>query len=151
MSVPNNSSQPDTMIGDDLSSVRRSAYRLCRPLSRGLIQEWEDMEALWKHAFALLKTVPSECAVLLTEPLLNPIPHRRRMLEILFEKFQVPAVYVGLQGVLSLYFCLQAVLPLERPLVSSWTQEKASAKCSPSTKATHSPTPAIEWNWLAEM
>jgi actin-related protein len=126
--MPNNSNQPDILIGEELSSARRNAYRLCRPLSRGLIQEWDDMEALWKHAFALLKTTPSECAVLLTEPLLNPLPHRRRMLEVFFEKFQVPAVYVGLQGVLSLYFFLHSVLRLESPPVSSWTQEKASVR-----------------------
>jgi len=34
---------------------------------------------------------------------MNPTKHRRKMLEIFFEKFQVPAVYVAVQGVLSLY------------------------------------------------
>ena len=34
---------------------------------------------------------------------MNPTKHKKKMLEIFFEKFQVPAVFVAVQGVLSLY------------------------------------------------
>lgn len=34
---------------------------------------------------------------------MNPIKNRKKMFEIFFEKFQVPAVFVAIQGVLSLF------------------------------------------------
>jgi actin-related protein len=34
---------------------------------------------------------------------MNPTKHRKKMFEIFFEKFQVPAVFVAIQGVLPLF------------------------------------------------
>jgi centractin len=39
---------------------------------------------------------------LLTEAIANPSKHKKKMLEIFFEKVQVPAAYVATQGILSL-------------------------------------------------
>lgn len=72
------------------------------PMSHGVVDHWDDMELLWKHAFSTLKVSPSEYPVLLTEANMNPTKHRKKMFEIFFEKFQVPAVFVAVQGVLSL-------------------------------------------------
>lgn len=72
------------------------------PIKHGVIEHWDDMELLWKHAYSLLKISTNECPVLLTEANMNPIKNRKKMLEIFFEKFQAPAVFVAVQGVLSL-------------------------------------------------
>ena len=100
--IPNPSNQEKTYIGEELSSSKRGPYKLKYPLSHGVIDHWDDMELLWKHAFSLLKIAPNECPVLLTEANMNPTKHKKKMVEIFFEKFQVPAVYVAVQGVLSL-------------------------------------------------
>lgn len=100
--IPNTTNQLETYIGEELTSNKRGLYKLKHPLSHGVIEHWDDMELLWKHAFSLLKIAPNECPVLLTEANMNPTKHKRKMLEIFFEKFQVPAVYVAVQGVLSL-------------------------------------------------
>lgn len=46
---------------------------------------------------------PEDHPVLLTEAAMNPLENRRRMVEIMFECFNVPFTYVAMQAVLSLY------------------------------------------------
>jgi actin len=41
--------------------------------------------------------------VLLTEAPFNPKKNREKMQEIMFENFDVPAIYIAIQAVLSLY------------------------------------------------
>uniref|UniRef100_A0A183BKH5 Actin n=1 Tax=Globodera pallida TaxID=36090 RepID=A0A183BKH5_GLOPA len=49
------------------------------------------------------KVKPTEYAVLLTEVALNPKENREKMVEVMFEKFGIPATYVAIQAVLALY------------------------------------------------
>jgi actin-related protein len=50
-----------------------------------------------------LQTFSEEHPVLLTEAPLNPRRNREKAAEIFFETFNVPALFVSLQAVLSLY------------------------------------------------
>jgi centractin len=62
------------------------------------------MESIWHYVYENeLKTLPEEHPVLLTEPPLNPRANRDMAAQLMFEAFNVPALYMSIQAVLSLY------------------------------------------------
>jgi actin-related protein len=73
-------------------------------MSHGVVEDWEDMETVWKSVYSELKIHnPQEHNVLITESALNPYSNRAKISEIFFESFGVPAIYFENQAVLSLY------------------------------------------------
>ncbi|XP_043848253.1 actin, clone 302-like [Dromiciops gliroides] len=83
---------------------RRSILTLRYPMQHGIVTSWDDMEKIWKHLYKHgLRESPEKRPVLLTEAPLNPPENRAKMAEIFFETFQVPALYVALQGLMALY------------------------------------------------
>jgi centractin len=67
--------------------------KLTYPIEHGVIVNWDDMEALWRHVYDELKASSKEHPVLLTEPPLNPYENRIKTADIFFEKFGAPKIF----------------------------------------------------------
>lgn len=91
------------VVGDE-TYPNRFYLSLTRPMEHGIVTHWNDMEKLWDYTFhEVLRVQPKEQPVLLTEVSLNSKVEKERMVEIMFEKFEVPAMNVANTTVLSLF------------------------------------------------
>ncbi|KAL2152590.1 hypothetical protein VTH82DRAFT_5774 [Thermothelomyces myriococcoides] len=91
-------------IGEKAATELRGLLKINYPLEHGIVTNWDDMEKIWQYVYEEgLNTDSEEHPVLLTEPPLNPRSNRDTAAEILFETFNVPAIYTSIQAVLSLY------------------------------------------------
>lgn len=90
-------------VGDEALSKRR-LLNITRVMDKRIVTNWDDMQKMWRHTFYNeLRSLSEEQPVLLTEPTLNPKINREKMVEIMFEAFDVPALYVANQAVLALH------------------------------------------------
>jgi len=104
----------DFFVGND-AQEHSTTYQLNYPIKHGLIENWDNMERLWQRCmFKYLRCEPEEHLVLLTEPPLNPPENREYTAEIMFETFNVPALYIAVQAVLA--------------LAASWTSRQVSER-----------------------
>lgn len=95
--------QKDYYIGDE-AQRKRGVLQIEYPMKDGIVQNWNDMECIWRHTLLNeLRIEPTAHELLLTEAPMNPKRNREKMVEIMFEGFKVPSTYVAIQAVLSLY------------------------------------------------
>ncbi|XP_043256983.1 actin-related protein 2 isoform X3 [Colletes gigas] len=94
----------DLMVGDEASKFR-SMLEISYPMQNGIVRNWEDMCHVWDYTFGKEKMNinPKECKILLTEPPMNPITNREKMIEVMFEKYGFAGTYIAIQAVLTLY------------------------------------------------
>ncbi|MFX0066526.1 MAG: actin, cytoplasmic 2 [Candidatus Hermodarchaeota archaeon] len=94
---------PDYYVGEEAKNLQ-GVLKIIYPIEHGVISDWGAMEKIWYYTFHNdLRINPSEHPVLLTEAPLNPIRNKEKMQEILFETFNIPALYISNQSVLALY------------------------------------------------
>ena len=88
----------DSVVG---SQRYTPSTTLLSPLKDSLIYDFESLESLWDAAYARSRTVSSEHPLLFTEPGWNPKESREKLIELAFEKYQVPGFFLGRTPVLS--------------------------------------------------
>ncbi|XP_071391097.1 actin CyI, cytoplasmic [Centroberyx affinis] len=100
--IMNGSLERESYIGHEAQHMR-GVLALKHPMKNGIIRNWDEMEKIWHHTFQQLSVDPEDHPVLLTEAAMNPLENRSRMVEVMFECFNVPFAYVAMQAVLALY------------------------------------------------
>jgi actin-related protein 2 len=75
----------DLMVGDEASELR-SMLEVSYPMENGIVRNWDDMISLYDYTFgsSKLNINPPNCKLLLTEPPMNPIKNRERMIEVFY-------------------------------------------------------------------
>ena len=87
-----------------LSKRDQDGIKMIYPMEEGRVVNWDDIEKIWHHTFYNeLKIAPEEHRILFTERALNPKANRERMCQIMMETFNVPAYYVSVSAVLTIY------------------------------------------------
>jgi len=91
-------------IGDEAMKMK-GVLNINYPIAAGIVESWEDMEKVWHHTFFNeLRVQPNELkGVLLTEAPRCPKANREKMVQVMFETFEVQNIYVAIQAVMSLY------------------------------------------------
>lgn len=85
-------------------AMARNDVRLSWPVSFGWIRDIDDMERVWHHSFYNeLRVVPEEQPILLTETASPTKQSREQTAEIMFEKFNVPSLYISIGPALAMY------------------------------------------------
>ena len=90
-------------VGSDAEAIK-GVLNINNPIENGVVNNWEDIEILWKYIFTNeLKVDPVDYNVLLTETPMNPKENREKTTQIMFESFSVRGFYTAIEPVLSLY------------------------------------------------
>lgn len=96
------------IFGDEVFDHKRVASRLY-PIQNGIIQDWKITEEILDFGFEKLlendydKQSNNNSRVLLTEPTLNPIENKKRVIEYMFEEMKFGALNFSNQALLVLY------------------------------------------------
>ncbi|CAK9185667.1 unnamed protein product [Ilex paraguariensis] len=89
-------------VGSQALGYRRNHMEVLSPMKDGIVVDWDIAENIWDHAFReCLLVDPKEHPMLLAEPSSNTQQQREKAAEIMFEKYQVPALFLAKNAVLT--------------------------------------------------
>ncbi|TFF98553.1 MAG: actin, cytoplasmic 2 [Promethearchaeota archaeon] len=93
----------DYYVGLETSQME-SVLNFEYPIKNGIIKDWNGMKKIWKYIFyELLRIDPELHPIFLSEPSILPMNYREKIVEIMFEQFNVPAIYFYRQSIASLF------------------------------------------------
>ncbi|KAJ8749404.1 hypothetical protein K2173_018897 [Erythroxylum novogranatense] len=89
-------------VGSQSLGFRRDHMEVLSPLKDGVVVDWDIADSIWDHALRTCLLVdPKEHPMLLAEPSTNIQQQRERTAEIMFEKYNVPALFLAKNAVLT--------------------------------------------------
>jgi actin len=88
----------DCIFGEDSLQeryVKEADSRLICPIQNGIVTDWNGMERMWHHVFyEKLRVAPENHPIIVTESVMNPKANREMLAQIMFEIFNVPALFI---------------------------------------------------------
>mmetsp|Transcript_14429 Transcript_14429/g.15101 ORF Transcript_14429/g.15101 Transcript_14429/m.15101 type:complete len:391 (+) Transcript_14429:27-1199(+) len=89
---------------EDIAYDSNQSEHSKHPIQRGLVKNWEQLEALWKIMLDDVGITSSDTtSVLITEAPHAPHTDRLKWAEVLFESYRVPSIYIANSATLSLF------------------------------------------------
>jgi len=96
--------QPDSVVLGHRALRKRGLLSLRYPIEHGIIVNWDDLEAIWRHTFYdEMRTEPEGKSAFLCEAALSPKANREKSVQVLFEKFGLGSVAMASQSILGLF------------------------------------------------
>ncbi|KAG5175233.1 actin family [Tribonema minus] len=90
-------------IGDQSLSKPRAHMEVRGPLTDGLVTDWDLLERLWEHAYALMRAQPADRPALCVEASWGTRKQRAAHMELMLEGFNCPALYIAKAGALAAF------------------------------------------------
>jgi actin len=82
-------------VGCEIKETEFDDYDLLRPIQRGIVQNWDDLEKIWNHTFYNeLRAAPEEHHVFHSVSNYWSSADKEKLGEIMFETFNVPSFFV---------------------------------------------------------
>ncbi|KAL8474844.1 hypothetical protein ACS0TY_031316 [Phlomoides rotata] len=89
-------------VGSQDLGFRRDHMEVLAPVKDGIVVDWDMVENIWDHALRKCLLIdPKEHPMLLAEQCSNTQQQREKTAEIMFEKYQVPALFLAKNAVLT--------------------------------------------------
>eukprot|EP00053_Salpingoeca_punica_P017970 m.174456 g.174456 ORF g.174456 m.174456 type:complete len:434 (+) comp17329_c1_seq2:116-1417(+) len=91
-------------IGTQYICKPRAGMEMVNPLKDSMVDNWDLFEQVVNHAYRQgLQCETTERPIMIVEPSWNEKAKREKMTEIFFEKYNVPALYISKDAVLSAF------------------------------------------------
>lgn len=96
---------PSVLVGENATSALRSggAVTVKYPIEHGVVKHWDEMEHVFNRCFEDMQRDPTELSIVMTVPAYNPPACTERLIQTMFESFEVERFATVPQGLCALY------------------------------------------------
>jgi len=95
--------QKDCYVGHE-AKAKKNLLIIEEPVVGGMVMNIESIKKIFDHLMNNeLRVSPEEHKILLTEPPNNSKKNREELIDLMFQEFRCPKLYIGNQAVLSLF------------------------------------------------
>ena len=95
--------EKESFVGND-ALEKRGILNISRPIQRGFVKDWEDLEQIWHHCYSKeLKADTSEHPILCGIYPDEQKFYKEKMASVFFETFNVPGFYCSIHALLAMY------------------------------------------------
>ena len=95
--------EKDLTVGDNASKLR-SMLECKYHMENWIVRSWEHLQHVWDYTFGpeKMNIDPKECKIMVTEPPMNPLKNRQKMIEVRFEHYVFDGACMAIQALLTL-------------------------------------------------